>query len=259
MKTYLKYSIYVLILASLMTFSSCFTQDDYQSDARPVPHVLWDTLVKEHVAENGDVDYKGFIADSAKLENYLNLLKSAHPNNSWSRNEKMAYWINAYNAFTVKLIVDHYPIQSIKDIKNGIPFVNTVWDIQFIKIEGATYDLNNVEHGILRPKFKDYRIHFAVNCASVSCPRIRNEAYVAERLDEQLDDQARYFLRNTAKNKISDPNNIQISKLFDWYKGDFTKKGTVIDYLNQYAPIQINEDAEIEYMDYDWNLNDVES
>lgn len=253
-----KYSSYTTILISLLFFSSCFTQDDYQSDARPVPHVLWDTLVKQHVAENGDVDYKGFIADSVKLKKYLNLLESAHPNKSWTRNEKMAYWINAYNAFTVKLIVDNYPVKSIKDIKNGIPFVNTVWDIQFIQIEGATYDLNNIEHGILRPKFKDYRIHFAVNCASVSCPRIRNEAYVAERLEEQLDDQARYFLKNEAKNIISNPDKVKVSKLFDWYKGDFTKKGTVIDYLNQYAPIQINPNAEIEYMDYNWNLNDVD-
>ena len=171
----------------------------------------------------------------------------------------MAYWINAYNAFTVKLIVDHYPVQSIKDIKNGIPFVNTVWDIKFIEIEEAVYDLNNIEHGILRPKFQDPRIHFAVNCASVSCPKLWNRAYTAKGLGEQLDRAARDFLRDERRNVIAE-DRVQLSKIFSWYGMDFKKKGkSLIEYLNQYSPVQIQPDAEVDYLEYNWNLNEEEN
>ena len=159
------------------------------TDSKPVTHEIWDGLLKKYVDKNGFVDYKGFRSDSAALNQYLAVLEKAHPNDKyWSRDEQMAYWINAYNAYTVQLIVRNYPVKSIKDIKNGIPFVNTVWDIKFIKIEGYKYDLNNIEHNILRPVFKDARVHAAVNCASYSCPALRAEAYTAKSLNAQLDD-----------------------------------------------------------------------
>ena len=118
--------------------------------------------MQDHVDDEGWVNYNGFIQDSLKLDNYLTLISNNHPNNkNWSKEERFAYWINAYNAFTVKLIVDNYPTESIKDVKSGLPFVNSVWDIKFINIEGNEYDLNNIEHGIIRPKFNDPRAHFA--------------------------------------------------------------------------------------------------
>jgi hypothetical protein len=108
-------------------------------DSRPVTHEKWDALLKKHVRADGFVDYKGFVADSSALNAYLRLLETAHPSDkAWSREEQMAYWINAYNAYTVQLITRHFPVESIKDIKRGVAFVNTVWDIKFIKIQGYT-------------------------------------------------------------------------------------------------------------------------
>jgi len=170
---------------------------------RPVSHQLWDSLLKKHVRPDGFVDYPGFVQDSAELNRYLTLLASTHPDeHTWSREEQMVYWINAYNAFTVKMIVNAYPVSSIKDIRRGIPFVNSVWDIKFIHLGGETYDLDNIEHGILRKKFDDARIHAAINCTSFSCPRLRAEAYTAEKLEDQLDDAMRTFINDPLRNGV---------------------------------------------------------
>ncbi len=231
----------------------------YSSNSFPIEHAIWDQLVKKHVTEEGWVDYPGFIRDSSELNEYLQLLESNHPNDhNWGREERLAYWINAYNAFTVKLIVDHYPVESIKDIRRGIPFINTVWDIKFIEIEEMVYDLNNIEHGIIRERFEEPRIHFAVNCASVSCPRLRNEAYTAEKLDAQLTDQAYYFLSNPIKNKIS-PGEVALSKLFFWYKGDFTKEGSVLEFVDRYTEVQISANAKKSNLPYNWQLNELKN
>jgi hypothetical protein len=253
----MKKMIVILVAAFLFVFvgKSCKV-GDYPSESQPISHELWDSLVQKYVSEDGKVNYKGFIQDSVLFNSYLSLLKNNHPNDkNWSKKEQLAYWINAYNAFTVKLIVDHYPVKSIKNIKNGLPFINSVWDIKFIKIEGATYDLNNLEHSILRSKFDEPRSHFAINCASVSCPNLRNEAYTAALLEDQLTEQAKLFLNNPVKNKIS-ADKIELSKIFSWFRKDFKKKGSLIDFLNNYAPVKINKNAEIDYLDYDWNLNE---
>ena len=246
-------SIFLFVCFCFIT--ACNSVKDIQSTSQPVSHVLWDALVKTHVSEAGVVNYEGFVQDKAKLQNYLDLISKAHPNETnWTRNEQLAYWLNAYNAFTVKLIVDDYPINSIKDVKKGIPFINTVWDIKFIKIEEAKYDLNNIEHGIIRPKFKDPRIHFAANCAAISCPRLRNEAYTAANLDSQLDDQARYFLRNLGKNNIT-TEKVKLSKILKWYGGDFDEYGGVRKFVNDYGPHKFPNSVDIEYLDYLWPLN----
>lgn len=207
------------------------------------------------------VDYKGFQEDSAGLQQYLTLLESHHPNDShWSIEERPAYWINAYNAFTVELILKHYPVNSIKAIVNGpnIPFVNSPWDIRFINIQGNEYDLNDIEHGIIRDRFNESRIHFAVNCASVSCPVLRAEAYKAEKPDEQLNEQARAFLSDTMRKKIS-KDRVVISKIFKWYSGDFKNNGSLIDYLDQYTETAIADNDEISDLDYNWKLNDIQA
>lgn len=244
-------------ISLLLFFTSCGVPN-FSSDAQPIQHNLWDALLQEHVSVDGKVDYSGFQKDSVRLNKYLALLSSAHPNKAnWSSDQRLAYWINAYNAFTVKIMVDHYPVASIKDIKNGIPFVNTVWDIKFINIEGQAYDLNNIEHGIIRERFDEPRIHFAVNCASVSCPNLRNGAFTAQQLDKQLDEQARSFINNPAKNQISQSDKASISKIFSWFSGDFKSKNrSVIDFINEYSAVKLNKDASLSYMDYDWNAND---
>ncbi len=223
----------------------------------PVSHERWDALLKKHVSPDGLVHYRDFLRDSAELNAYLHLLESAHPNDkTWTRTEQMAYWINAYNAYTVQLILRHYPVSSIKDIKSGIAFVNSVWDIPFIRIQGYTYDLNNIEHNILRPVFRDARIHAAINCASISCPPLRNEAYTAERLDAQLDDAMRRFIADSLRNYIG-PDQAKVSKIFSWFSSDFKRDaGSVRAYLNRYAGTPIGAQTPISYLDYNWALNE---
>lgn len=229
-----------------------FTQN---IQAQSINHDTWDELLQAYVTDDGIVDYNGFIKEKAKFETYLQLLSNNPPQRSWKRTEQLAYWINAYNAFTVKLIVDHHPVKSIKDIKRGVPFVNTVWDIKFIEIGGSKYDLNKIEHGILRKRFKEPRIHFAVNCASASCPPLLNHAFTGDKLYAQLNQQAKSFLSDTSKNKFSD-NNMQLSKIFKWFKKDFTKKESLKEFLAKYAPASFNKNAKISYLKYDWRLND---
>ena len=228
-----------------------------ESESQPITHEIWNSLLQSYASKEGLVNYKGLIKDSLKLNQYLNLIAAHHPNDqNWTNDQQLAYWINAYNAFTTQLIIRNYPLQGIKNIKNGIPFVNSVWDIKFIKIEDQTYDLNNIEHGILRTHFHEPRIHFAVNCASISCPKLRNEAYTANKINAQLHDQAVYFINNRDKNLFITANEIKISKIFSWFKGDFTKEGDLIDFINTYAIIKVSADAKIEHMDYNWGLND---
>ncbi len=250
-----KFSPFVGLLFTVLLITSCGGVKDYQSSAKPITHELWDSLVQEHVSEAGKVDYKGFIKDSVQLNKYLMLIGKNHANDSWTKEQRLAYWINAYNAFTVKLIVDNYPVKSIKDIKKGLSLISTVWDIEFIDIEAVTYSLGNIEHDILRKRFDEPRIHFAINCASVSCPILLNEAYTAKKLEAQLTQQSKAFLSNPEKNKIT-ANQLELSKIFKWFKGDFEKNGSRIDFINKYTEVKISPSASTSYMDYDWNLNE---
>ncbi|WP_026950390.1 DUF547 domain-containing protein [Algoriphagus mannitolivorans] len=224
----------------------------------PPNHQTWDQLLKANVSADGKVNYKGFIKDKAKLEQYLKSLSDNAPDRStWSKNEQMAYWINAYNAFTVKLIVDNYPTKSIKDLgpKLKIPLISDVWHYKFFKIGGKESSLDEIEHSILRKEFSEPRIHFAINCASVSCPPLLNEAFVASKLESQLQKVAVSFINDPKRNKIS-PESAQVSSIFSWFKGDFTKKGSLVDFLNQYSKVKLKSNAKISFMDYNWNLNE---
>lgn len=219
-------------------------------------HAIWNELTKKYVTAEGYMDYKGIIKDSTKLNKYLDQLSSNHPNDTWSSNERKAFWINAYNAFTVKLIVDNYPVKSIKDLGGAIYRVNTPWDIKFIKIGDEEYHLNDLEHNILRKEWEDARIHAAVNCASISCPRLRAGAFTARDLDKQLDEQMRIFVNDKTKNVINEKS-AKLSKLFKWFSGDFKNNApSVIAYINKYSDTKLSEDADIDYAEYDWNLND---
>lgn len=223
----------------------------------PPSNEVFSSLLKKYVTDMGFVDYKGFISERNIFEEYLNSLSSTPPDRSWNKNEQIAYWINAYNAFTIKLIIDHYPLKSIKDIGPyiQIPRVNTPWQKKFIQIGNKTYNLDKIEHSILRSKFNDPRIHFALVCASISCPKLRREAYEASKLDDQLNEQGKHFLANQNKN-IIEADKLKLSKYFTWYKGDFTQDGSLIDYLNIFAPVKINSQAEIDYLEYNWGLNE---
>ena len=210
-------------------------------------HDQWNQLLQKYVNSKGDVNYAGFKSNEAALQSYLDLLTKNPPQSSWSRNEQLAYWINAYNAYTVKLIVDNYPISSIMDLHGGKP-----WDVKWIRLGDKTYSLNNIENDIIRPRFKEARIHFAVNCAAASCPPLLNQAFTATRLNTQLEKQTKSFINNTSYNKIK-PGEVQISKIFEWYKSDFGS--SLIDYLNPYTEIDIKKNAQVKFKEYNWSLN----
>ncbi|HRF76048.1 MAG TPA: DUF547 domain-containing protein [Chitinophagales bacterium] len=225
-----------------------------ETDSQPFTHEQWTNLLQKHVSADGWVNYEGFIKDSTQLNNYLQQIESNYPNEkNWSREQILAYWINAYNAYTVQIVIRNYPVASIKDIKPGVAFLNSVWDIKFITIEGEQLDLNNIEHNILR-KMNEPRIHFAVNCASYSCPKLLNTAYEAATIDNQLNQQAIDFINDPKRNLIT-PEEATVSSIFNWFTGDFTNNGSLKDFLNKYSNVPIAENTSINFMEYNWNLN----
>lgn len=211
-----------------------------------VNHDSFNYLLKVYVSPAGNVDYNGFKANWGKLRNYIKLLGEKTPTDAWSQEEKLAYWMNAYNAMTIDLILRHYPLESIKDIKNP-------WDQRFWKLEDRWYNLNQIEHDILR-KMGDARIHFGINCASFSCPPLLNEAFTAASVDDQLDKLARKFINDTSRNTIT-TERVVVSKIFSWFAKDFKTDGSLIDYLNTYATTPISPSAKVRYKAYDWTLN----
>lgn len=227
--------------------------------AGPEPlHASYDALLKARV-KGGLVDYAGLKADRKPLDLYLSrLAKIAEPEfNGWSRDEQLAFLINLYNATTLRLIVDRYPVKSIKDI-GGL--LKGPWSQPVVRLFGGERTLNDLEHKLIRPRYKEPRVHFALVCAARGCPPLREEAYVAARLAEQLDDQGRRFLGTPAKNRVED-STLRLSPIFKWYAGDFAaEKGGVVGVAKRYLPAdaasRVPDDARVAYTDYDWSLND---
>lgn len=210
-------------------------------------HSQWDALLKKHVSKQGNVNYKGFKKDWRALKEYIVSLGKNMPNASWRNADKLAYWINAYNALTVDLIVRSYPVKSIKDISNP-------WNQRLWKLGDKWYDLDEIEHKILR-KMDEPRIHFAIVCASYSCPKLLNEAFAANALESQLTQVTKSFLADETRNSISE-NEIKLSKIFQWFSKDFEKNGPLIDFLNQYSEIKISPQAKKRFKNYNWDLNE---
>jgi hypothetical protein len=211
---------------------------------KTVSHEIWDQLLRKYVSSSGKVNYKGLKAEKGRLDTYIKLLSEHKPTGEWSRNEQLAYWINVYNANTVKLILENYPLKSITDL--GKP-----WDKKFILMGSTAYTLNQVENEIIRPVFKEPRIHFAVNCAAKSCPPLLNEAFTADKLNSQLEKQTRAFI-NSSSNSISS-GKVELSKIFEWYGGDF---GDLVSYVQRYSSTQIEKSAKVSFKEYDWALNE---
>ena len=211
-------------------------------------HSIFNNLLSENISENGDTNYKGFIKNKSVFKIYLTNLSENLPKENWSKEDKLAYWMNTYNAFTIKLIIDNYPTKSIKDIKNA-------WDSRFFKLGEKWYNLNDIEHKTLR-KMNDPRIHFGINCASFSCPPLLNRAFTAATVNNDLDYLAHQFINDHKRNVISE-NSIQISKIFQWFSKDFKTEGSLIDYLNKYSDITIKSNAKKSFKKYDWSLNEV--
>lgn len=223
-------------------------------DRPKIAHDDWNHLLQMYVTKAGNVDYQGFIKDRVLLERYLEKLSDNIPGKNWTEAEKLAYWINAYNAFTVLLIINHYPLKSIKDIADGTPMISSPWDIKFFQLAGIDFDLNAIEHQVLRGQFEEPRIHFAINCASVSCPNLRNEAYVAVQLQHQLEQQAVAFVQDPQKNQIN-AEETKLSMIFNWFESDFNKRENLLSFLRQYHP-SIDPKHRLEYLEYNWLLNE---
>lgn len=215
---------------------------------------LYGELLEKYV-KDGVVDYRGLKNEEGKLDQYLDLLDQANPD-ELPRNEQLALYINAYNAYTLKLILKNYPVDSIKDIGG---WFKGPWKISFCKIGGKTSTLDEIEHEIIRPRFKDPRVHFAVNCASKSCPPLISEPYQGSILDQQLDANTRGFLNDPERNRL-EGNTLYVSKIFKWFGEDFG--GDVVGFFLKYAGGDLKnrlsakrDQIKIEYLHYDWRLN----
>lgn len=221
-----------------------------------VDHSAFDDLLKRHVDPDGWVDYEGLKRDAAKLDAYIGALAEA-PFDDLGRSQKLALLINAYNAFTLRLILDYYPIASIQDIPAA-----KRWDDARWRVGPHLWSLNQIEHEQIRPMFREPRIHFALVCAAVGCPKLRNETYRADRLDEQLEDQAQYVHGHDRWFRFSpDSGVLHLTRLYLWYGGDFRQvAGSVPNFAARYSPeLKQSQDAgtapKIEWLAYDWALN----
>jgi hypothetical protein len=240
-------------------------------------HDTWNLLLKEYVRWNPDhtaskVDYGQFKRNPVPLDQYLEKLSavSRAEFNSFNRDQQLAFLINAYNAFTVKLILTKYP--DLKSIKELGSFFSSPWKKKFFRLLGESQSLDGIEHGLIRGsgRYNEPLIHFAVNCASIGCPALLDKAYVAEKLDQQLLESTRSFLTDRSRNRFNaDAGTLEVSSIFDWYAEDFAKGWRGFDSLQDFFRIHVDwitdnpADArrllagplKIEFLDYDWKLN----
>lgn len=248
----------------LAAFAFTFAAPPARAACPPVDHAhrQWSALLERWVSA-GLVDYAGWRRDGeAELGAYLRMLSQACATDyeRWSRPQRIAFWINAYNAFTVRLILDHYPVVSIRAI-GWLPLA--AFRQRFIPmpdIKGGDISLNDIEHDTLRASFQEPRIHFALVCASRSCPALRGEAYRAADLDRQLDEQAREFLNDATRNRVDAAGKVlYLSAIFDWFASDFeAAAGSVPAYVARYVDLG-GADASafrVEHLTYDWALNE---
>ena len=207
--------------------------------------------MKAHVSADGNVDYKGFKKDIRKFDEYLVEIREHAPMKDWTKNERKAFYINAYNAYMIKFLITKYPVKSPKDAKfSG----KTIWEFRMVQIGPTKYNLTQIEDNILR-RMGDPRIHFAINCGAKSCPKLLNEAYMPEKLSAQLTAATKKFLSNKTHNVIS-PKKVKVSKIFEWYAEDFKGDNSLVKFLNKYTSVTVNNDAKVEYLEYNWALNE---
>ncbi|MFC1813766.1 DUF547 domain-containing protein [Thermodesulfobacteriota bacterium] len=239
---------FALLIGSLTMVNQSFSQIT-------VDHGIYAALLEKYVKQ-GQVDYRGFKTDEAKLDQYLKILENVDSKNL-SLDEQFAFYINAYNAWTIKLILSGYPgVKSIKDLGS---FLKNPWKKKICRIDGDAITLDDIEHSILRPRFKDPRVHFAINCAALSCPPLISEPYQGSTLDRQLDHSAKNFI-NTPQQNYLKGNTLYVSKIFKWFAQDFNND--IIGFFMKYAEKELKKELEaqkgrikIKYLDYDWALN----
>jgi hypothetical protein len=207
-------------------------------------------LLQKHVTNSGKVNYEGLKKDVAQLDSYISYLSKTNYK-SWSSKKQKAHLMNAYNAYTLKAVVDHYPIKSIKDINyNG----KNVWEHPFVNLNGKKVTLTYLENTLIRAKFNDPLIHVGVNCAAVSCPKLNNKAFTEANVNSELNRLMKTFVSDRSRNKVS-ADKLELSKIFEWYKGDFIKNGNLAEFINKYSKTEIKANTEISFLYYNWKLN----
>ena len=236
-------------LISIGTFTQTTIADDFSNE-------VYANVLSIYV-EDGLVDYSGLKADPEDLNNYLSQTSSVSKEtfDGWAESEQLAFLINLYNTQTLDLIIQNYPVKSIKDIakKSGGP-----WEQPVVNLFGDKITLNALEHEIIRKNYPEPRIHFALVCAAMGCPVLIDKPYTASALDDQLEEQTKLFLMDKEKNSIDvKKKTLMLSPIFDWFKQDFiAKSGSVIEFVNPYFDNQANKKFKIKYTHYDWSLND---
>ena len=250
-----------ILATTLAVLGSAFTVSAFD-------HSLFTQVLAAHV-KDGLVDYDALKTDK-RLPRYLAQLAATDPATLPNDRERLAFWLNAYNAYTLDLVVKKQPKRSITQIGTGglvlgSVLKTTAWDIPIAVVGGRKYTLNEIEHEVIRAKFKDARAHFALNCASGSCPVLRTEAYEADDLDEQLDDQGRQFLADSTKNSFDlATKTAHLSSIFKWYQGDFgASDAQALLAAAKFAPPGIRNAIEadpkawkVKFLAYDWSLNE---
>lgn len=212
-----------------------------------INYQFYEDFLTKYVSVEGYVDYDAIYDNQTDLKNVIKRFESLETYSNWSKNQELSHWINIYNVYSIKLIVDNFPINSIKDVVQS-------FDLRFIPYKNQYISLNYIEKEILS-KTLDERIHFAINCASISCPNINRVPFYADTIENQLEVAAKSFINNSLKNDIS-RKEVKLSKIFDWFAADFLKNNaTVIDYINKYSDTKIKDTAEIQYLNYNWSLN----
>jgi hypothetical protein len=224
-------------------------------------HEKLDRLLKQHV-RNARVDYAALKTDRQPLDAYLlecSVVKEPDFR-QWTEQQQLAFLINLYNAATLQLVASHYPVPSIKKIGG---WFKGPWDQECVRVFGRTTTLDDLEHGMLRRNYREPRIHFAIVCAAQGCPPLRPEAYTAARLNQQLEEQARAFLRQRASNRVEPgQHTVYLSPIFKWFREDFENAEPILKFLAPYFPAEDQQrlaaerDWKIRYTEYDWSLND---
>ncbi len=260
--------------------------EEVKTDSFDHSYATYNSLLNRYV-KNARVNYEGFINSRAKFETFLRTLGSVDKDvfESWTEEQRLAFWINAYNAFTIKAIIDHYPIKRSFTLvgifyapSDSILQIKGVWTKLQFRALGNMVTLDEIEHQILRKKFNEPRIHMAINCASISCPDLRNEAYTPEKLEEQLADASINFINNPDKGVYVNEQSgkVKLSKIFKWFGDDFInnygskklfnnyslKENAVLNFTSEYIESEevkeylMNNKLKIGYLGYDWHLNE---